>query len=182
MGQTGPDPSSPSDRPSPSQRPGFRLKTVGVIDPGSIKLYIPKALLDEGVRYAQGNVRQCRGGILLGHYGQHRGERSVEAQVHVPAERGVGDSAGFRFTKESWQDLALQQETLWPDLRVLGWYYTHLGSGVFMSPTDLESHRGGFNLPHPFALVIDPIQNTLGFFQWRGQEMVPAGFLIVEPA
>jgi len=61
----------------------------------------------------------------------------------------------------------------------VGWYYTHLASGIFLSAQDQELHRLMFSSWWMFALVIDAVQGSLGFFQWSNRQLVPSGFCLV---
>jgi proteasome lid subunit RPN8/RPN11 len=48
----------------------------------------------------------------------------------------------------------------------VGWFHTHPGHGIFMSQTDRENHRM-YSKTWQVALVIDPVNNSHGFF-WGG--------------
>jgi hypothetical protein len=53
----------------------------------------------------------------------------------------------------------------------VGWYHTHPSFGIFLSHHDLFIHQHFFAQPLQVAYVVDPIQQTRGFFQWRGGNM-----------
>ena len=53
----------------------------------------------------------------------------------------------------------------------MGWYHTHPSFGIFLSHHDLFIHHHFFAQPLQVAYVVDPIQQTRGFFQWRGGDM-----------
>jgi hypothetical protein len=44
----------------------------------------------------------------------------------------------------------------YPDLRIVGWYHTHPGHGIFLSDMDIFLHESFFGLPWQMALVYDP--------------------------
>ena len=57
----------------------------------------------------------------------------------------------------------------------MGWQHTHPGYGVFLSGYDLFIQKNFFNLPFQVAYVIDPIENTRGFFQWKNEKIKKLG-------
>lgn len=116
----------------------------------------------------------------MGYPGRWKGERYVELRAHVPAVDGIGDGVKFLFTQKAFEDLAAQGTALWPDAKVVGWYYTHLNSGIFLSGSDVQLHRTYFDGWWQFAFVLDPIQGSLGFFVWKETQLLPSGFTIVE--
>ena len=73
-------------------------------------------------------------------------------------------------------------EDKYPDHHVLGWHHTHPDFGVFLSAYDLFIHRHFFPQPWQVALVVDPLRQELGFFQWRENEVVDCGFVCVGKA
>jgi hypothetical protein len=53
----------------------------------------------------------------------------------------------------------------------VGWYHTHPSFGIFLSHHDLFIHQHFFAQSLQVAYVVDPIQQSRGFFQWRGGNM-----------
>ncbi|MEM2144176.1 MAG: Mov34/MPN/PAD-1 family protein [Candidatus Jordarchaeaceae archaeon] len=58
---------------------------------------------------------------------------------------------------------------------VCGWYHSHPGLGIFLSPTDIETHKKSFQMlnPRAIAIVIDPTkteQNALKVFTLKNPE------------
>jgi hypothetical protein len=54
-----------------------------------------------------------------------------------------------------------------PTRRILGWYHTHPGFGIFLSDMDMFIHGNFFNLPWQVALVYDPHSGEEGLFLWK---------------
>lgn len=50
------------------------------------------------------------------------------------------------------------------DLRVVGWWHSHVGLGCFLSPTDIHTHECFFPESYQVALVVDPIREEYKFF------------------
>jgi proteasome lid subunit RPN8/RPN11 len=61
-------------------------------------------------------------------------------------------------------DLHAEMDEHYPDKQIVGWYHTHPGMGVFLSPYDTWLHHHFFPEPWQVALVIDPHSATGGFF------------------
>ncbi|MEM2942818.1 MAG: hypothetical protein QXT81_05300 [Candidatus Bathyarchaeia archaeon] len=54
--------------------------------------------------------------------------------------------------------------------RIVGWYHSHLGSGVFMSPIDIETHAKLQQFSnHVIALIVDTSVNQFGVFTFDPQ-------------
>lgn len=165
------------ERPSPAGL-GKPVRPCGKPAVGAPTLFLSKALLDEVVEYAGGDKHRPRGGFLLGHRAQWKGDHYLEMVAHVPAEQGIGKGNVFQFTQKSFENLEAQSQALWPTTNLLGWYYTHLNTGIFLSGSDLQLHRQFFSQWWMCALVLDPIQGTLSFFQWQGKQLAPSGFIL----
>jgi proteasome lid subunit RPN8/RPN11 len=54
--------------------------------------------------------------------------------------------------------------------RIIGWYHSHLGSGVFMSPIDIETHSRLLQFSNDvIAMVMDSVANQFGIFIYDAQ-------------
>lgn len=54
--------------------------------------------------------------------------------------------------------------------RIIGWYHSHLGSGVFMSPIDIETHSRLLQFSNDvIAMVMDSVANQFGIFVYDAQ-------------
>lgn len=89
----------------------------------------------------------------------------VEQAVSGVATRRTGSQVTF--THETWQQIHGDMESRFPDLRIVGWYHTHPGFGIFLSDMDQFIQDNFFNLPHHVAFVFDPISNQRGLFIWQ---------------
>src|SRR3954471_6915748 len=78
------------------------------------------------------------GGFLLGTVDADDGVAIVTAH---PAARAESATASLTFTHEAWEDVHSAIEKDGRDLRIVGWYHSHPGFGVFLSPHDLFIHR-----------------------------------------
>jgi proteasome lid subunit RPN8/RPN11 len=54
--------------------------------------------------------------------------------------------------------------------RIVGWYHSHLGSGLFMSPIDIETHSKLQQFSNQvIALIVDTSVNQFGIFTYDPQ-------------
>ena len=74
-----------------------------------------------------------------------------------------GTPVHLRFTADTWVQLWSREDGP-PGERLVGWYHSHPGMGVFMSGTDRLTQRHHFALPWQIALVVDPIRRVWGVF------------------
>ena len=90
----------------------------------------------------------------------------VEKAIEGVATRRTGSQVTF--THETWERIHTQMEAECPDLRIVGWYHTHPGFGIFLSEMDQFIQDNFFNLPHQVAFVYDPVADRRGLFIWKG--------------
>jgi len=90
----------------------------------------------------------------------------VERAIAGVATRRTGSQVTF--THETWGRIHQQMEEECPDLRIVGWYHTHPGFGIFLSEMDQFIQDNFFNLPHQVAFVYDPVSERRGLFVWKG--------------
>lgn len=50
------------------------------------------------------------------------------------------------------------------NLRVVGWWHSHINLGCFLSLTDIHTQEYFFPEPYQVALVVDPIREEVKFF------------------
>ncbi|MBN1429045.1 MAG: hypothetical protein JXB07_11715 [Anaerolineae bacterium] len=92
------------------------------------------------------------------------------------------------FTSDTLSDALNRIDDQYPDKQIVGWYHTHPGLSVFMSPVDVWLHTNFFKEPWQVALVIDPIYRQGGFFRYTEdrpghiETQTPGGFReLMEP-
>jgi proteasome lid subunit RPN8/RPN11 len=49
-----------------------------------------------------------------------------------------------KITHDAWESMLRVRDLEYPDLRVLGWFHSHAGWGVFLSDPDVFIHRHFF--------------------------------------
>ena len=71
------------------------------------------------------------------------------------------------FTPEAWGHLDDELTGKFKGKSLVGWYHSHPSWGVFLSSLDRTLHNDRFQMPWMPALVIDPVNETAGFFAHR---------------
>lgn len=106
-------------------------------------------------------------GILVGNvYRDDRGS-FVYVQASIRGEHAQSQSAQVTFTAATWNHFQEVLEREYPGARILGWYHTHPGFGIFLSGMDRFIHDHFFCGAEQLALVYDPLSQEQGLFVWR---------------
>src|SRR5260370_32935125 len=106
-------------------------------------------------------------GVLMGREeGQSRaiegcigGAKAVQAGTHVT------------FTQDTWAHIYETKDAKYPEHRIVGWYHSHPGFGVFLSDHDTFIHKNFFSSPLQVAWVYDPHSDEEGCFGWVGKRL-----------
>ncbi len=103
-------------------------------------------------------------GVLLGNAEQDR--TVIDACVAgVNAAQG---GAHVTFTQDTWEHIYKIKDQQFPDSKIVGWYHSHPGFGVFLSEHDLFIQENFFSSPQQVAWVYDPHTDEEGCFGWIG--------------
>ena len=107
------------------------------------------------------------GGILVGDVLKDRHGPYLHVQAVIKAEHAQEGDAEFTITHDAWEHINRVMDEQHQDRRILGWYHTHPGFGLFLSDRDLFIQQSFFNLPFQIALVFDPKSRQHGVFAWK---------------
>jgi len=117
--------------------------------------------------FALANRNQECAGLLLGSIDSEGRGRIIHITAAVPAESAVGTKASVRIPLHAWEEMLRVRDLDFGGLRILGWFHSHAGWGVFMSDADVFIHRHFFPHPNMVAYVLDPTSARDGFFYWH---------------
>jgi len=106
------------------------------------------------------------GGFLLGQLGKD--EKGIFFIVHaaVQAAAATEARASVKFTHASWEYLDAERRLHYAHEKLVGWYHTHPGYGVFYSSYDEFIQKNFFSGSNAFGVVLDPIHKELGLYQF----------------
>jgi proteasome lid subunit RPN8/RPN11 len=125
---------------------------------GSTEIEICGVLIGTGYRDAQGPY------LLIEHCIRGNGARTKATNV--------------TFTAETWANIQTIMDRDFPDGKMVGWYHTHPGFGIFLSDMDVFICDNFFNLPWQVAFVYDPLGGDEGNFIWQVRKPTRDPFLI----
>jgi proteasome lid subunit RPN8/RPN11 len=111
------------------------------------------------------------GGVLLGELRGEAGRVVLWVEGFVPALRASAGAGHVTFTGEAWAEIHRQIDEKHAGARIVGWYHSHPGFGVFLSDMDKFICRNFFEQPHMTALVVDPLSGDAGSFVWHAGEL-----------
>jgi len=106
-------------------------------------------------------------GVIVGNVTEGGETLEVNIVGVIPGEHTASASAHVTFTYETWDAIHAERERLFPEQKIVGWYHSHPGFGIFLSSYDKFICRNFFNLPWQFAIVVDPISRDRGIFVWQ---------------
>ncbi len=106
-------------------------------------------------------------GLLLGKVTFEGPIRVIHITAAILAEDAIGTRTSVKFTREAWEEMLHVKDSEYSSLRVVGWFHTHAGWGLFMSDSDIFIHRHYFRHSDMVAYVLDPSTGRDGFFCWK---------------
>ncbi|HEX9256458.1 MAG TPA: Mov34/MPN/PAD-1 family protein [Candidatus Angelobacter sp.] len=103
-------------------------------------------------------------GVLIGSTEHER--MTVEACIAgINAAQG---GAHVTFTQDTWEHIYKIKDKEYPEQKIVGWYHSHPGFGVFLSEHDLFIQQNFFSNAQQVAWVYDPHTDEEGCFGWVG--------------
>lgn len=141
----------------------------------SFKIFIGENALNKIKSFLAGDKNMELGGVLLGemYLDESRHEFIVVDEI-VIARYTEADVTRLTFTHKSWEDINDTIDKNFPGKRVLGWFHSHPGHTVFLSPHDKFIHENFFSKEFMVAYVFDPVNNEDGFFMWKNNLLAKA--------
>lgn len=116
------------------------------------------------------DVEVC--GVLVGNAYDDEDGAGCYVAANIRGNNAEGRNAQVTFTSDTWAHINSMMDTRYADERIVGWYHTHPGFGIFLSEMDLFIHRNFFAEPWQIAYVDDPKGGDRGVFVWENGEPV----------
>jgi proteasome lid subunit RPN8/RPN11 len=132
----------------------------------------PKLQIDNEVtrcirQHARAHMKTEVCGVLIG---EEKGD-TIEVQASIEASNAAQAGTHVTFTQDAWEEIFRVKDQSYPDHRIVGWYHSHPGFGVFLSEHDNFIHRNFFSSPDQVAWVYDPHTDEEGCFGWWNGEI-----------
>jgi proteasome lid subunit RPN8/RPN11 len=125
-------------------------------------VFIQGEVLRKIRQHARSSLKTEICGVLIG---QDRPNR-IEIQACISGANAEEAGAHVTFTQDTWEHIYQVKDKEYPHLRIVGWYHSHPGFGVFLSDHDAFIHRNFFSSPGQVAWVFDPYSDEEGCFGW----------------
>ena len=114
----------------------------------------PSLLIDSEVarqirQHAHSSTKAEICGVLIGQ--DRDGVVKVEASITGLNAEEAG--AHVTFTQDTWEHIYKVKDKEFPHARIVGWYHSHPGFGVFLSEHDTFIHKNFFSSPGQVAWV-----------------------------
>jgi proteasome lid subunit RPN8/RPN11 len=118
-------------------------------------------------QHAHSNMTTEVCGVLIGD------QRNGVVKIHASIQALNASQAGTHvtFTQGAWESIYRIKDESFPEERIIGWYHSHPGFGVFLSEHDMFIHRNFFSSADQVAWVYDPHTDEEGCFGWIDGEV-----------
>lgn len=139
-----------------------------------------RAALEQIHRHGRENTEVEICGVLVGNVYRDASGPWLYVESTIRGDAAEGQATQVTFKAQTWEHVQREMERKHGDRRIVGWYHTHPGFGIFLSGMDLFIQDNFFNLPWQVAFVYDPIGGDEGSFVWRGGKSEREPFLVDE--
>ncbi len=129
-------------------------------------IYISQPVYKKIRRFAANKTENESGGMLIGEVVEEFGKTHIIISGFVEAKYCEATPTTLKFTHETWEYCHKEMAERFPGKKIVGWIHTHPNFGIFLSEYDKFIHENFFKDEHQIAYVVDPIQNTEGFYFW----------------
>lgn len=138
---------------------------------GEVKVLIRDEAIVRMREHGQSDTNRECGGVMLGEVMEGKRQSWVLVEAVIPAAYTAAQRGSVTFTHDTWEQINREQDQKHPDLRIVGWYHTHPGFGIFLSEYDQFIQRNFFDLPWHVAFVLDPVSGESGCFGWKQEQI-----------
>jgi proteasome lid subunit RPN8/RPN11 len=126
-----------------------------------------QSVLDEIHLHGQGSndIEVC--GVLIGTGYRDASGPYLLVEHCIRGNGAKARSTNVTFTADTWAFIQEIMDREYADKKMIGWYHTHPGFGIFLSDMDVFICDNFFNLPWQVAFVYDPLSGEEGNFIWK---------------
>ena len=129
-------------------------------------IYISQKVYREIHKFAEKKTVNESGGVLVGRIIQAFDKTHIVIEGFIEAQGCEATPTTLTFTHETWNYWHKTIDKKFPSKKIVGWIHTHPNFGIFLSGHDKFIQENFFREDYEVAFVVDPIQNTEGFFFW----------------
>lgn len=135
------------------------------------RVFLAEEAFDRAVERGTSDTTREIGGVLVGEVLKDDAGTYLKIDTTVDALHAEEKGAELTFTHATWEHINKEMDTKHKGKKVVGWYHTHPGFGVFLSDRDQFIQKSFFNLPFQVAFVYDPKTKEHGMFTWHDNEV-----------
>jgi len=136
-------------------------------DPRQPRVTIEGEVLRQIRQHARANSKTEVCGVLIG----AETGNTLAIRARIPGLNAAQAGTYVTFTQDTWEHIYKIKDKEYPEERIVGWYHSHPGFGVFLSDHDTFIHKNFFSSPLQVAWVYDPHSDEEGCFGWSGQRL-----------
>jgi proteasome lid subunit RPN8/RPN11 len=154
-------------------KPGSRKQSVEQpFEKASAITMGPKIEIDSEVtrcirQHARAHSKTEVCGVLIG----EDANGIVKIRASIEALNAAQAGTHVTFTQDAWEEIYRVKDELYAEERIVGWYHSHPGFGVFLSEHDMFIQQNFFSSPGQVAWVYDPHTDEEGCFGWVSGEV-----------
>ncbi|MCW8132551.1 MAG: Mov34/MPN/PAD-1 family protein [Planctomycetota bacterium] len=112
-------------------------------------------------------------GVLIGEVKRDAQGAFLVINGTIEGKNANNHGAQVTFTHQTWEYINSIKDKEYANQRIVGWYHTHPGFGVFLSKMDMFIQENFFHHPFQVAIVIETKKHEEGCFVWREGKSVP---------
>ena len=144
---------------------------VATVD--EFRVHITDAAYDRMKAHAAVSDEVELGGVLIGDVCRDRNGFFLNVTAVIEGEGANNYGSQVTFTHETWNHINTVKDREHPKKKIVGWYHTHPGFGVFLSSMDSFIQENFFSQPYQIAIVLETKQHVEGCFHWVKGEAQP---------
>jgi proteasome lid subunit RPN8/RPN11 len=114
-------------------------------------------------QHARAHMKTEVCGVLIGEVR----DRDIHVQASIEGLNASQAGTHVTFTQDTWEHVYKIKDKDYPEDRIVGWYHSHPGFGVFLSDHDTFIHKNFFSSENQIAWVYDPHSDEEGCFGWN---------------
>jgi proteasome lid subunit RPN8/RPN11 len=118
-------------------------------------------------QHARSSMKAEVCGVLIGSSDPER----MVVEACIQGNNAAQGGAHVTFTQDTWEHIYKIKDAEYPEQKIVGWYHSHPGFGVFLSEHDLFIQQNFFSNPQQVAWVYDPHTDEEGCFGWVGEKI-----------
>jgi proteasome lid subunit RPN8/RPN11 len=128
-------------------------------------IYIAAEVTRQIRQHARSSMTTEVCGVLIGDL-RPGSETDVDIHAAIAAVNATQAGTHVTFTQDAWEHIYKVKDADYPEARIVGWYHSHPGFGVFLSDHDTFIQQNFFSAPNQVAWVFDPHTDEEGCFGW----------------